>query len=288
MTQPQSTPTTLLGLLTAPDDRTAVIVPEQNIRITYGGLRRQVQAVAEALAAAGVNRGDRVGMALPNGLPTIVAFLAASMAGTAAPLNPGYKEDEFRFYLEDTNAKCCCCRPTAPTRRGARPGRRADPDRRHGRHRHRDPVGPFGRGPRDTARARRDGAHPAHQRQHRPAEARAAQHANLSISARNVARSYALTADDVSLCVMPLFHVHGLVASTLATLATGGTVVVPAQVQPAVVLADRARSRRDLVFGGADDPPAAAGARRSRARRGRRAPRSCASSARAARRCRRR
>ncbi len=42
---------------------------------------------------------------MPNGLPTIVAFLAASEAGTAAPLNPGYKEDEFRFYLEDTNAK---------------------------------------------------------------------------------------------------------------------------------------------------------------------------------------
>ena len=57
-------------------------------------------------------------------------------------------------------------------------------------------------------------------------------HANLTISARNVARSYALTAGDVSLCVMPLFHVHGLVASTLATLATGGTVVVPAKFNP--------------------------------------------------------
>ncbi len=57
-------------------------------------------------------------------------------------------------------------------------------------------------------------------------------HANLSISARNVARSYALSEDDVSMCVMPLFHVHGLVASTLATLATGGTVVVPQKFNP--------------------------------------------------------
>src|SRR5687767_15789827 len=98
--------TTLLGLIqTIPADQTAVIAPEQNIRITYGELRQQVQAVAEALAAAGVNRGDRVGIALPNGLPNIVTFLAASLAGTAAPLNPAYKEDEFRFYLEDTNAK---------------------------------------------------------------------------------------------------------------------------------------------------------------------------------------
>jgi acyl-CoA synthetase (AMP-forming)/AMP-acid ligase II len=57
-------------------------------------------------------------------------------------------------------------------------------------------------------------------------------HANLSISAANVARSYALGPDDVSLCVMPLFHVHGLVASTLATLSTGGTVVVPGKFNP--------------------------------------------------------
>ena len=83
-----ATPTTLLDLLRPfPADQTAVILPEQNIRVTYGGLRDQVEAVAEALAASGIRRGDRVGMALPNGLPTIVGFLAASVAGTAAPLN---------------------------------------------------------------------------------------------------------------------------------------------------------------------------------------------------------
>jgi len=57
-------------------------------------------------------------------------------------------------------------------------------------------------------------------------------HRNLTISAGNVARTYALGPEDVSLCVMPLFHVHGLVASTLATLATGGTIVVPAKFNP--------------------------------------------------------
>ncbi len=86
----------------APADKIAIILPEQDIRVTYGALRAQVQAVAEQLAAAGVRRGDRVASALPNGLPAIVSFLAASVAGTAAPLNPAYKEDEFRFYLEDT------------------------------------------------------------------------------------------------------------------------------------------------------------------------------------------
>ena len=55
--------------------------------------------------------GDRVATYLPNGLPTIVSFLAASIAGTAAPLNPGYREEEVSFYLEDTGAKVLLCPP---------------------------------------------------------------------------------------------------------------------------------------------------------------------------------
>ena len=52
-------------------------------------------------------------------------------------------------------------------------------------------------------------------------------HRNLAYSAKNIARTYGLTPDDVALCVMPLFHIHGLMASTMATFASGGTVVVP-------------------------------------------------------------
>jgi len=48
---------------------------------------------------------------LPNGLPTIVAFLAGAIAGTAAPLNPAYRYDEFSFYLEDTSAKVLLAPP---------------------------------------------------------------------------------------------------------------------------------------------------------------------------------
>src|SRR5205807_1538187 len=51
-------------------------------------------------------------------------------------------------------------------------------------------------------------------------------HRNLAASAGNLIRHYALTADDVSLCVMPLFHVHGIVMSTLAALGSGGAEVV--------------------------------------------------------------
>ena len=119
--------------------------------------------------------------------------------------------------------------------RARRRRQRADPHDRHGRRRHGQPATRRDRG-RDAGRRRRrsttsrscctPAAAPAG-----PSACRST-HANLSISAQNVARSYALDPDDVSLCVMPLFHVHGLVASTLATLATGGTVVVPAKFSP--------------------------------------------------------
>jgi acyl-CoA synthetase (AMP-forming)/AMP-acid ligase II len=38
-----------------------------------------------------------------------VSFLGASIAGTAAPLNPAYPYEEFLFFLKDTNAKFLLC-----------------------------------------------------------------------------------------------------------------------------------------------------------------------------------
>ena len=233
MTQSRSTPTTLLGLLTAPDDRTALISPDLGIRITYGGLRKQVQDVASALAAAGVKRGDRIGMALPNGLPNIVTFLAASMAGTAAPLNPAYKEDEFKFYLDDTNAKVLLLPPE-----GIDEARRAAGSTVPILAVEMDANGTVtlagvSAGAAVTPPALDETALVLHTSGSTGRPKRVPlSHANLSISAGNVARGYALTSEDVSLCVMPLFHVHGLVASTLATLSTGGTVVVPTKFSP--------------------------------------------------------
>src|SRR5688572_23617219 len=57
-------------------------------------------------------------------------------------------------------------------------------------------------------------------------------HRNLAVSAKNIIGTYDLSPSDVALIAMPLFHVHGLVASTLATLASGGTVVVPPKFNP--------------------------------------------------------
>lgn len=225
---------TLLDVLHFADSHTAVIVPEVGIRVTYDSLRQQALAMADALASAGIRRGDRVAIALPNGLPAIVSFLAASIAGTAAPLNPAYPYEEFHFFLGDTDARILIC-----PRVGAEYARSAAADRKvtvysvemndqGAVHLLDAPKGVSAAPPTaddiglilhtsgSTGRPKRVPL----------------RHFNLAVSSANIANTYALSEKDVSLCIMPLFHIHGLIASTMATLLSGGTVIVPTQFNP--------------------------------------------------------
>ncbi|HET9218429.1 MAG TPA: acyl--CoA ligase [Terriglobia bacterium] len=217
----------------APGTATAVILPDTGTKVSYDSLRAQVASVADAFASAGIVPGDRVAMSLPNGLDTIVCFLAASVAGTAAPLNPGYRYDEFAFYMDDTNAKLLVVPP-----QGGDDARRAAEERKipvvvatvdNGEVK----ITPSSRtktaGPPDS-----DGiALVLHTSGSTGRPKRVPlKHRNLAVSAQNIIKTYDLGPTDVALIAMPLFHVHGLVASTLATLASGGTVVVPSKFNP--------------------------------------------------------
>jgi len=225
---------TLLELLNkAPGSSTAIILPESGVRLTYNSLREQVAAAADIFTSAGIEPGYRVAMALPNGLETIVCFLAASIAGTAAPLNAAYRHDEFAFYLEDTDAKLLILPPD-----GADEARRAAAEKNvpimmtsvEGGEVRFSPS-PAGR----TAGAPRpdDIALILHTSGTTGRPKRVPlRHRNMAVSAENIANTYKLTASDVALTVMPLFHVHGLMASTLATLLSGGTMTVPEKFNP--------------------------------------------------------
>lgn len=190
--------------------------------------------MADALASIGIGKGDRVATYVPNGLPTIVSFLAGAIAGTAAPLNPGYREDEVAFYLEDTNAKVLLLPPD-----GAEAARKAAEARG---------VPVYNLEMDDKGFCRIAGA-PSGKKAAPPSPDDIAlvlhtsgstgrpkrvpiMHRNMTASTKNIVETYSLSPKDVSLCVMPLFHVHGLVASTLATLVSGGAVAVPNKFNP--------------------------------------------------------
>ncbi|OLC22092.1 MAG: AMP-dependent synthetase [Chloroflexi bacterium 13_1_40CM_66_19] len=216
-------------------DDLAIDVPG-GTRLTYRELREQVAAVADELSRMGLGRGDRIALVLPNCVEAIVLFVAAATVGTAAPLNPAYKEDEFRFYLEDVDARALVVPPGQ-----AAAARRAIPSGAILVEASLDEAGSIrleSETPRDESRsaggpADEDIALVLHTSgtTSRPKLVPLRQR-NLFASARSIADTYRLAPDDVALCVMPLFHIHGLMASTMATLASGGAVVLPAKFDP--------------------------------------------------------
>ncbi|MFQ3661443.1 MAG: acyl--CoA ligase [Chloroflexaceae bacterium] len=208
----------------------AILAPDRP-PVSYAALRANVTALAAQLQALGLTRGDRVAMALPNGPEMAIAFLAAATAATAAPLNPKYRQEEFAFYYEDTRATALIVAPGAlPEARAAmRPGMLLIEVETLA-----DGTVAFYAGPSPTPGVTLDVARPddvamilhTSGTTSRPKRV-PIRHRNLATSTANIAATYQLGPADRALCVMPLFHIHGIVASLLSTLASGGTVICP-------------------------------------------------------------
>src|SRR5437588_3389245 len=90
----------------AEPSHSAIILPEDGSATTYRTFAEQIEALAAMLRQSGLQPGQPVAIVLPNGLEYLATFLAVTRARLiAAPLNPMYKAEEFRFYLEDSGAR---------------------------------------------------------------------------------------------------------------------------------------------------------------------------------------
>ena len=96
---------TVLDLLSGHPDGAPVIGGLDRRWLTYGDLQYLAAHTRIILAEQGIGAGDRVAIVLPNGPTMATAFISIATAATTAPLNPAYREEEFRFYLEDLKAK---------------------------------------------------------------------------------------------------------------------------------------------------------------------------------------
>ena len=212
-------------------DQIALKVPD-GPSITYDHLRRQVDRLVQQLRRFGISSDHRVAMVLPNSVEGLIAFLAVSNVATAAPLNPGYKEEEIRFYLEDTDARAIII-PTQGSEAAERAADSAilrigiDIDREGEVSLVANSLGESSNGGKVTSDSVAMVLHTSGTTS-RPKRVPLTHH-NLLTSIKNIVETYNLSDEDVSLCVMPLFHVHGLLASTLSTLASGGTIVLPSR-----------------------------------------------------------
>ncbi len=226
---------TISSVLKSGDDLQAAIVVPEGESFTYAELRNGVFSLSEKLADLGFRKGDRIAIVMPNGVENVATFLAVSEIATAAPLNPSYKLEEFQFYYDDTKAKALITLPlmddspavqalldgmmylTFETINGVFDLELRRDSELDGSPQTSDP---------DVALVLHTSGTTS-----RPKRVPLTHH-NLLTSMENIVETYNLSKGDVSLCVMPLFHVHGLIASTLAALQSGGTVIVPPRFNP--------------------------------------------------------
>jgi acyl-CoA synthetase (AMP-forming)/AMP-acid ligase II/acyl carrier protein len=201
--------------------------------ISYGMLYTRVGAIAAALNAMGVGRGERVAIVLPNGPDMAVAFLGVASAATAAPLNPGYRFEEFEFYLSDLGAKALIVGAGSDSPAVAAAdalgipvvelsvasGAGAESLTLTGNVGDVPAASPGFAEPDDFALVLHTSGTTS-----RPKLVPLTQ-ANLCASAEHVRSALDLTPADRCLNVMPLFHIHGLVAAVLASLAAGAEAV---------------------------------------------------------------
>ena len=194
--------------------------------LDHPDLRREVARLASQLRGAGLGPGSRIAVVLPNGPEMALVLLAAMSVGCVAPLNPKYREDEFRFYLDDLNAAALLTVPGAsPAAHAAAPDHTMAVDVR-GTGFAIDLISATGGAGSAAGPTGDDLALVLHTSgtTSRPKIVPLRQR-NLAASARNIASGLRLTATDRSLNVMPLFHIHGIMAGLLAPLSAGGAVV---------------------------------------------------------------
>jgi oxalate---CoA ligase len=220
---------TLRQLLTRSDTHPALVVPESGASLSYAALQRALDQATGRIAALGVGEGDRVALVAANGPALIVAFLAIVASGAAAaPLNPALSAAELTAELDDLRVSRLLHDGSAAAATAAAQAQAHVPasviglqdDLLHIGGAAGEPLEVIGNADALALLLHTSGTTskpktvPIRQR-------------NLVASTAAVAQTYGLTGDDVTMCVMPLFHVHGLVATVLATLSTGGTVVLP-------------------------------------------------------------
>ena len=203
----------------APGD--IALVPADAPAMTYGGLLDNVESLARDLASRGAGPGERIGLLLPNGPGMAVAFLACATWFSAAPLNPKLLASEVAAIVADLGLRRVVIPAGSP-----KPGGVESLEFAHEGGRWR--IGGASSAP--LPRVTQPGAE-ALVLQTSGTTARPKTvpltPLNLLTSARNIAGTLELTAADRALAVMPLFHIHGLVATLLAPLVSGGSIACP-------------------------------------------------------------
>ncbi|HXQ22447.1 MAG TPA: AMP-binding protein [Candidatus Acidoferrales bacterium] len=225
---------TIFALLQRGAPRDVAIAAPEREPLTYGRLRAHVEQVVDTLRGFGITRNDRMALMLPNGPELASAFVAVAACAAAAPLNPAYRTHELRLYLSDLRPKALvvahrdsCAIDVArelsvpviqlivPAGAAAGIFRLCSPQPQMS-----GEVTPPADGLADDVALVLHTSGTTSRPKMVPLSQR-----NLCASARHIRETLALTPQDRCLNIMPLFHIHGLMAGVLASLSAGASTV---------------------------------------------------------------
>ena len=224
-------PSLIAGPVREREGSPAILAPARR-PLSYGRLAQIIDEYLREVRGAGIGAQDRIAVVLPNGPEMAVALLATMTAGAAAPLNPNLSDEEFDFCLADLEARALLIQAEtdSPARDAARargiPVIDLHPDFSGEAGSFRLDVPVVGPPSVDRLPHADDIALLLHTSgtTSKPKLVPLTQ-SNLHFSALNIRAGLGLTSEDCCLNVMPLFHIHGLVAALLSSLAAGGSVV---------------------------------------------------------------
>ncbi|UQX10712.1 FadD7 family fatty acid--CoA ligase [Candidatus Mycobacterium methanotrophicum] len=211
----------------------ALVVTADRVPITYRDLVRLADDLAGQLTHGGPSAGDRVGLRAQSSAEFVVGLLAASRAQlVVVPLDPALPVADQRARMTAAGGRVVLVDGDAPGESGAPPHWPTSVTMSGGAITVRvdtaatpspASAGPDGLRPDDDALIMFTGGTTG------APKMVPWTHHNVATSVGNVVASYGLGPDDATVAVMPLFHGHGLIAALLSTLASGGTVLIPAR-----------------------------------------------------------
>jgi len=216
---------------------TALVIGAQRRRITYADLAQLVVDHSAALLHRGLRAGDVVALQASNSIELVVALLGAVRAGlVVAPLDPTLPWAERRARVDRIGARVLLTDAPQPERAsdGNCPQwclRTAPPSSAHSKPQMlliatdsaRAVTAPLSGLTNDDALIMFTSGTTG------MPKLLSWTHVNLAAAIDGIADAYQLNPSDATVAVMPLFHGHGLIATLLSTLSTGGAVLLPAR-----------------------------------------------------------
>ena len=209
------------------NDNNTALTSESNSKLSYENLKSFTDNIARQLAGNEISNKDRAAIVLPNGPFMASSFLAISSYMSAAPLNPAYKADEYEFYLKDLSPKIVIVEPNSKNN-VIEVAKKLKIPVCEIKIQKDSPSGLFDLFDKSSEYSlpeENDEALVLHTSgtTSRP-KIVPLTNKNIFSSAINISKSLELSEIDHCLNIMPLFHIHGLIAIIAASMKVGASV----------------------------------------------------------------